>query len=154
MRQGVALCLGMLRGGFAWANVALLAAALGCGILQGTVGAVNAAVAGAVVLLFAATGQAVQMVATDMADSNGMLLVVASYLGRVVAMGALLWVAMAHSGSIEPVLDRMSVMAGSLATLVGWIGGVIWTHAHQQVSVYDSQWERARAQREADGGSK
>ncbi|HIW30062.1 MAG TPA: hypothetical protein H9987_08620 [Candidatus Luteococcus avicola] len=138
------MCLGMLRGGFGAANVALLVAAAGCGMAHGGVGALNAAAAGVIVLLFAASGQAVQMVAAGMADSNGMVLVLGSYLARVAALGGMLWLAMEHQERVEPLLDRTCVMVGALAVLAGWLGGVLWTHAHQRVSVFDSQW-RARA---------
>lgn len=143
--QGVRLCLGMLRGALVGGHLCLVAALAAGWATRGATGAANAAIGGALVMVFFATGQAVQMLAAEMADSSGMALLMASYLLRVLALAGVLWAAMAHQDRLEQVFDRTTFFAGAMACLAGWIGGILVAHSRQHVHVYDRDAE-------SDGG--
>ncbi len=135
--QGVRLCLGMLRGALVGAHIGLVTA-MGLALVgNGGVGAANAAIAGALVIVFFASGQAVQLLATEMADGTGMAMLMTSYLARIVALGAILVLAMSQQARLDAVFDRTNFFLGSMLALLGWLGGVLLTHSHQRVFVYD-----------------
>lgn len=142
--QGVALCMAMLRSGMVGAQLGLLAALLGSALLAGPVAGANAAISAALVVLFCASGQAVQMVATEMANGTAMVLVMTSFLLRAVLLGALLLLAMRHQEQLADVFHRGPFMAGALAALFGWLGGIFVAQARQKVYVYDSDYDAAR----------
>lgn len=148
--QGVRLCLGMLRGAFVAAQVGLVLSALGCHLLDGSVAAVNSLLASVLVVLFFASGQAVQMVAGEMADSTAMVLLMASYLLRVVLLGLGLVLAMNHQDQLEGWFNRPAFMAGALCALAGWLGGIFATSSRQHVYAYDRDHDDVHQ----DGGSR
>lgn len=139
--QGAALCLGMLRGALLGAHLLAGLAIAGAAILQGGVAAANAAVAAALVVAFFASGQAVQMVAGELANGTAMVLVLTSYLVRVGLLGLALVFAMAHQAELERYFVRGAFMAGAIAALLGWLAGIFLVNARQHVFVYDQDFD-------------
>ncbi|MFC6359867.1 hypothetical protein [Luteococcus peritonei] len=142
--QGVELCLGMLRTAVVGAHLGLLLAVGGAFLLTGPTAAANAALAAALVIVFFASGQGVQMVAGEMADGLAMGLVMVSFLARVAILGLLLALAMRHQDSLEAVFHRGAFMAGAVLALVGWLAGILVANARQRVYVYDADWAASR----------
>jgi len=139
----------MLRGALLGSHLAMVATAIACGALGGTVAAANALVASALVVAFFASGQAVQMLAGELANSSAMALVMLSYLARVTLLGLALAFAMTHQDRLEQVFDRGAFMAGATSALMGWLAGIFVANARQHVFVYDRDFDKTTS----NGGS-
>ena len=142
--QGVALCLAMLRAAAVGAHLGLLVAVALAALLAGPTAAVNALLAALLVIAFFASGQAVQMVAGEMADGVAMGLVMVSFLARAALLGLALAFAMQHQDRLDEVFHRGGFMAGALLALTGWLAGILVANARSRVYAYDSDWAEAR----------
>lgn len=139
------LCSQMLRRGMAGANLALLTAVGIAALLDQGRGMANAAVAGALVLVFFASGQGVQMIAGERADGTGLVLLLGSFLVRAAGLGVLLWIVMSHTSRVEPLLSRPCFLLGAGLCTVGWLGAVLVTGMSQRVYAYDRDYDAARS---------
>lgn len=127
----------LLRSSLIASQLALvLAAALGL-LIAGPLGALNAAVGSAVVIVFFASGQGIQLIAGELGGSNGLLLTLTSYLVRVGLLGLGLWL-VGHSDSLSAVLRPDALVLGLVLTLVAWLAGMFVGHARVRKPVYDS----------------
>lgn len=127
----------LLRSSLVASQLALLVAA-GVGLLMaGPLGAVNAVVGGAAVIVFFATGQGVQLIAAEQTGSNGLLLTLTSYLVRVVLLGLGLWL-VGHTPALLEALRPGALAVGLVLTMLAWLGGMVLAHARVRKPVYDS----------------
>lgn len=138
--QAAELTIGLLKGGLLAAHLALCAALFLGWIVAGVAGLATAAIAGAITLIFFVTGQGVQVIASEMVNTFGLLLVLSSYLIRVVVMGWLLALA-SSSSELSSALLPVPLMLGVLGTVAGWVLGVLLTSTRQRVLIFDSLWE-------------
>ena len=134
-------------------NAGLVLAAIGAGVARGHLGVANALVAGAVVLLFFGSGQGVQLLAGQAGGPLGLGIVVMSYAARVGLLALLLLAAMRHA-AVERYLDGPGLIAGTLATTLGWVVGLIWAERHSRVPLYVSQLTSSRADERPPGSSR
>ncbi|MEL4357881.1 MULTISPECIES: hypothetical protein [unclassified Luteococcus] len=142
--QGATLCLGMLRTALLGAHLVAGLVIIGAAIISGGTAAANAAVAAALVVVFFASGQAVQLLAGELANGTAMVLVMTSYLARVALLGLLLAFAMARQAELERYFIRGAFLAGAIAALLGWLGGIFLRNATQRVFLYDRDFDTFR----------
>lgn len=140
-RQGADLCVAMLRSAMVCSHVALLVVMLAGVVAAGVGGGANAVIGGALVMVFLATGQAVQLVAVQWANGAGMVLLLSGFLVRVTAMGLLLVEAMHHQARLSGVFHPGLFFAGAVAALVGWIAGLVGAHRRRHVFAYDHDYD-------------
>ena len=80
---------------------------------------VSAALAGILTIAFFTIGQAVQVLVAD-ADSRTVLVAaLASYIGRVVGLGALLALALANADRLRA-MDPVAVAVSTIVVVLGW----------------------------------
>ncbi len=93
---------------------------------------------GAAALVFAyfVSGQLIERVALQLANRQGMILIVSGYIGRVALLGVLLWWALSSS-MVGSLVSPLWVGAGALVTVVGWLSGLIVGHSRMRIQVYD-----------------
>jgi len=128
-----------MKAGWLGAQTCLLLTAMACLAAAGVRGAAEAALAGAVALIFFATGQAVQIISIAMSSTFGLGLTLASYVVRVVGLGLVyLWM-QGRPGLLDSA-GRWSLLAGFLTTTAGWLAGVLVRARRQRVSVFDAEY--------------
>ncbi len=125
----------MLAAGAAGGAVALLGCLLGWWLAAGAAGAFSAAVAGVVAIGFFAVGQAVQALVADLEPAVVLLVALVSYLGRVVALGALLWLALGDPGRFG--LLPVPLVLSASVVVAGWLGAELWAFSRLRIPVYD-----------------
>ncbi|MGJ6979380.1 hypothetical protein ACSDQ9_02445 [Aestuariimicrobium soli] len=130
----------MMRSSLLFAQAALLVA-LGVGwFTAGAVGLGNAAAGGALVLLFFAAGQGVQLLAGELDPRQGLGLTLMSYLVRAALLGGAL-LAVQRSQRLAEAFRPVPFCWGVGLVLVAWLAGMFWAHAHLRIPVYDSAEE-------------
>lgn len=105
-------------------------------LISAAPGLLSAAVTGSAVLAYFFAGHVLQLRALRRADWVGLVLVLGSYLGRIMVLGVLLW-QLVSSPIVSGRVQQAWFVAAACAVVVGWISGVVWTRAHQRVSIYD-----------------
>lgn len=137
--QGNRLVVGLVKGGLVGSQIALVLAVGLALAVGGPLAAANAAIASAITIVFFASGQGVQVVATELANGTGLVIAVVSFTLRAGALGVLLWLAM-NSGTTEELVHPTGLLLGALLTTMGWVGGVLWVGRRQRVAVYDTEY--------------
>lgn len=112
-----------------------LAAALG-----GADAAMTAALGFASVVIFFAIGQWIEVIACELEPTQGMGLALASYVVRVIGLGAGLWFIL-ENPAVAPHVTRGWLLLSVVGTVVAWISGVVWVASRQRVPVYDKEYE-------------
>ena len=136
---GPRLIIAMVKGGLVGSHIALVMSVVASLVIWGPRAAGNAAVASAVTIVFFASGQAVEVVATELANATGLIVTISSFALRAAALGVVLWLAMG-STTADAALHPAGLMTGALSTTLGWVGGVVWVGRRQRVQVYDTAY--------------
>lgn len=118
----------------------LLVAVAGFGLTRGLPGGVSAAVAGVLTIAFFTIGQAVQVLVADAPAKKVMIASLASYGGRVTALGLLLMLALSNSERVA-LLDPVAVVITTIAVVFGWLGAEFWVYSRLRIPVYDEPGE-------------
>lgn len=125
---------GLVGGHVVGGAIVLLAVAVG-----GPGAALTAALGFAAVVIFYSVGQAIEVVASELADFQGMALVLVSYAVRVVGIAAGLWVILSHP-SVAPLVRDGWLLLSVAGTVLAWVTGVVLVAARQRVPVYDTEY--------------
>lgn len=125
---------GLVLGHVAGLSVIGLALALG-----GADALLSAAVGFAVVVIFFAIGQAIEVVACELEPVQGMALALASYAVRVIGIGAGLGFLVNHP-AVAPHVRAGWLMGAVTATVVAWVTGVVLVGSRQRVPIYDAEY--------------
>lgn len=126
----------LLAAGVAGGHAALLLAVVAFAIARGLPAAVSAAVAGVLTIAFFTIGQAVQVLVADAPAKQVMFAALASYAGRVTAMGLLLILALNNAERIG-FMDPVAVVVSTIAVVIGWLGAEFWAYSKLRILVYD-----------------
>ncbi|MPN08840.1 hypothetical protein SDC9_156126 [bioreactor metagenome] len=76
----------------------------------------------------------------QLANSQGMVLIMSGYLVRVLLLGLILRWALS-SPAVASLVSPVWVCAGALAAVVGWLGGLIVRHSRARIAVYDRPYQ-------------
>jgi len=126
-----ALMVSVLAGGLCAVVAALIDQTRGLGSALGAV---------ALVLAYFFSGQLVERIAMQLANSQGMVLIMSGYLVRVLLLGLILRWALS-SPAVASLVSPVWVCAGALAAVVGWLGGLIVRHSRARIAVYDRPYQ-------------
>jgi hypothetical protein len=109
-------------------------------IIGGTQGLVSAALGAGMVLFFYIVGQLVMVRFADAGARTLMVVSMASYTGRVVALGLLL-LAYAKNREDWPALLPMAVFISTIAVVAGWLAVEVYVFSRLRIDVYDTPYE-------------
>lgn len=135
----------MMLGGVVGGHMVGLAILVAAYCFDGADAALTAALGFATVVLFYAIGQAIEVVACELAPIQGMGLVLVSYAVRVIGIAAGLWGVL----SLPPVAEKVSegwLLLSVTGTVLAWVTGVVLVAARQRVPVYDHAYEPPKHQ--------
>lgn len=107
--------------------------------LGGRDAAVTAALGFAAVVVFFAIGQWIEVIACELEPTQGMGLALASYVVRVVGIGAGLWFILGHP-AVAPHVVKGWLLLSVVGTVVAWVSGVVWVASRQRVPIYDRDY--------------
>lgn len=89
-------------------------------------------------MLFFSIGQAIEIVALELPGFAGLSVVLGSYAVRVIGIGAMLnWILSDSTRS----LSSTWLGIGVVATVIGWVSGVVLVAARQRVPVFDHDYQ-------------
>ncbi|GAA2179522.1 hypothetical protein GCM10009785_06480 [Brooklawnia cerclae] len=114
-------------------------AAVVAGFVGGFRGTGSVAIVSVVVLAYFVSGQIVESLALGFADVTGLAIVLASYAVRVGLLGIVLWWAVSHPG-LTGWTRPVWVVVGALASVIGWLAGLVTGHARSRVAIYDQPY--------------
>ncbi len=114
----------------------IIAAAL---LIGGRGAAVTAALGFAAVVIFYAVGQAIEVVASELPDLQGLGLVMVSYVVRVVGIAAGLWFILGLP-AMQPILSEGWLVLSVAGTVLAWVAGVATVGFRQRIPVYDTEY--------------
>jgi predicted permease len=121
-----------------------LAATLVCllifGIAAGVPGLLSAALGAGMVLFFYTVGQLVMVAFADAGARTLMAVSMASYTGRVVALGLVLVLYGKHRED-WPALVPMAVFVSTIAAVAGWLAVEVYVFSRLRIDVYDTPYE-------------
>lgn len=126
----------LLAGGAVGGHVAMLTCVGVFLVIGGVPGAVSAAVAGVLTIAFYTIGQAVQVLVADADPRRVLVASLASYIGRVAVLGALLALALANRDRLS-VMDPTAVVVSTIAVVIGWLGAESWVFSRLRIPVFD-----------------
>ncbi len=126
----------LLAGGALGGHLALLIMVAIFAGAGGAAGALSAAVAGILTIAFFTIGQAVQVLAADAPPKKVMIVSLASYGGRVTALGLLLMLALDNAERIA-LMDPVAVVLTTTVVVFGWLGAEFWVYSRLRIPVYD-----------------
>lgn len=107
------------------------------GILGGTSGLLSVALGSGMVLFFYIVGQVVMVKFADAGARTLMAVSMASYTGRVVALGLVL-LAYGKNRDDWPVLIPMAVFVSTVAVVAGWLAVEVYVFSRLRIDVYDT----------------
>jgi hypothetical protein len=110
------------------------------GILGGVSGLVSAALGAGMVLFFYVVGQLVMVKFADAGARTLMVVSMASYTGRVVALGLVL-LAYGKNRADWPSLMPMAVFVSTIAVVAGWLAVEVFVFSRLRIDVYDTPYE-------------
>lgn len=134
-RRAREMMLGGLLGGHI-AGLAVFGAAL---IFGGPGAAMTVALGFAAVVIFYAVGQAIEVVAAELPDLQGLSLVMVSYAVRVVGIAGGLWFIL-DLPAVRSSLREGWLLLSVVATVLSWVSGVVLVAARQRIPVFDSEY--------------
>lgn len=102
-------------------------------------GLVSSCLGFAIVVLFFGIGQAIEIVACELAPTTGMALVLSSYALRVIGVGAGM-IALQQIPAIADLLSPRWLAISVVSCVVAWLAGVIAVAARQRVPIYDNEY--------------
>lgn len=126
----------LLVGGAIGGHAVLAVAVVVFALTLGLPGAVSAAVAGVLTIAFFTIGQAVQVLVADAPAKQVMFAALASYGGRVTALGLLLMLALNNSDRIA-LMDPVVAVVTTIAVVIGWLGAEFWVYSRLRILIYD-----------------
>ncbi|HMR48275.1 MAG TPA: hypothetical protein PKE40_14625 [Arachnia sp.] len=130
----------MMLGGVAGGHLAGLTV-IGLSLALGGTDALLTALLGfAAVVIFYAIGQALEVVASELEPMQGMALVLISYAVRVIGIAAGLWFLL-RLPSVAPRIVDGWLLLSVVATVLGWVTGVVLVASRQRVPVYDEEYQ-------------
>lgn len=138
----------MMVGGLVLGHVVGLAVIGLAAALAGADAAMTAALGFASVVIFFSIGQWIEVIACELEPAQGMGLALASYVVRVIGIGAGLWFILEHP-AVAPHVARGWLLLSVTGTVVAWISGVVWVASRQHVPVYDTEYVPPKG---TDGG--
>lgn len=135
------LLYGGLAGGVGAAALSLVI----FGLVDGSRGLVSAGFGAGIVLFFYAFGQLVMVRFADAGARTLMAVSMASYTGRVVALGLVL---LAYSRNREdwPDLAPIAVFMSSIAVVAGWLTVEVFVFSRLRIGVYDTEYTGPRGE--------
>lgn len=134
-RRAREMMLGGLVGGHAVGLLIIVAALLFGG--EGAV--VTAALGFAAVVIFYSVGQAIEVVAAELPDLQGLGLVMVSYVVRVVGIAAGLWFIL-DLPAVQPFVREGWLLLSVAGTVLAWVAGVVVVGFRQRIPVYDTEY--------------
>lgn len=134
-RRAREMMVGGLVGGHA-VGLLIIAAAL---LFGGEGAAVTAALGFAAVVIFYAVGQAIEVVAAELPDFQGLGLVMVSYVVRVVGIAAGLWFIL-ELPSVSPIVREGWLLLSVAGTVLAWVAGVVTVGFRQRIPVHDTEY--------------
>jgi hypothetical protein len=126
----------LLAAGAAGGHLALVVCVVGFGLAGGLSGAVSAALAGILTIAFFTIGQAVQVLVADADPRTVLVAALASYIGRVVGLGALLALALANGDRLTA-MNPTAVAVTTIGVVLGWLAVEIWAFSRLRLPVFD-----------------
>jgi len=126
----------LLAGGAVGGHLALLTCVGVFLVTGGVAGGASAAVAGVLTIAFYTIGQAVQVLVADADPRRVLVASLASYIGRVAALGALLGLALANQSRLA-VMDPTAVVVTTIAVVIGWLAAEVWVFSRLRIPVFD-----------------
>ncbi len=126
----------LLTAGAAGGHAALLLCVGAFAMTGGLSGGISAALAGILTILFFTIGQAVQVMVADADPRTILVAALASYIGRVVGLGALLALALANADRLTA-MNPTAVAVTTIAVVLGWLGVEIWAFSRLRLPVFD-----------------
>ncbi len=130
----------LLYGGLVGGLVATAICLLIFGLLAGAKGLISAALGAAMVLFFYVVGQLVMVHFADAGARTLLTVSMASYTGRVVALGLVL-LAYGKNRADWPALMPMAVFVSTIAVVAGWLAVEIYVFSRLRIDVYDTPYE-------------
>ena len=132
-------------------NLSALLASLGAGSLCAIVatfvdqtrGLHSVLAAAGLVVAYFTSGQLLERIAMQLANSQGMILLMSGYLVRVGLIGLALWWAIS-SQLVATRFSSLWVGAGALSAVAGWLAGLIIAHSRTRIPVYDRPYVAPR----------
>lgn len=130
----------LLYGGLVGGVAATIICLVIFGIAAGTSGLISAALGAGMVLFFYVVGQLVMVKFADAGARTLMVVSMASYTGRVVALGLVL---LAYGKNREdwPSLMPMAVFVSTIAVVAGWLAVEVFVFSRLRIDVYDTPYE-------------
>lgn len=135
-RRARQMMLGGVVGGHV-AGLTVIGLSLGIG---GADALLTSALGFAAVVVFYAIGQALEVVASELDPMQGMALVLISYAVRVIGIAAGLWALFGLPAVAPRIVDGWLLLA-VVATVLGWVSGVVLVASRQRVPVYDEEYQ-------------
>ncbi len=126
----------LLVAGAAGGHIALVICVVVFGLVGGLAGGVSSALAGILTIAFFTIGQAVQVIVADADPRTVLAAALASYIGRVVGLGALLAAALANADRLTA-MDPTAVAVTTIAVVLGWLGMEIRAFSRLRMPVFD-----------------
>lgn len=108
-------------------------------IVAGAGAAVSAVLGAALVIAFFSIGQAVQIIVADRRPSQVLMAALASYAVRVAALGGLLLAYLNNTERFSTLVPG-AFLAAVIVTVLGWLGGEIWTFTRLRIPVFDTEY--------------
>ena len=110
------------------------------GLTSGVPGLLSVALGAGMVLFFYTVGQFVMVAFADAGARTLMAVSMASYTGRVVALGLILVLYGKHRAD-WPALIPMAVFVSTIATVAGWLAVEVYVFSRLRIDVYDTPYE-------------
>lgn len=129
----------LLLGGLVGGVAATVACLVGFGLAYGLPGLGSAALAAAMVLFFYVVGQLVMVAFADAGARTLLAVSMASYTGRVVALGLVLVIYNRYRES-WPGLLPLVVFFSTVAVVLGWLAVEIFVFSRLRIGVYDTEY--------------
>jgi hypothetical protein len=126
----------LLAGGAVGGHLSVVVCVIVFGWAGGAAGAVSAALAGILTIVFFTVGQAVQVLVADADPRRVLLAALVSYVARIGALGGLLAVALANRERLAG-MDTTAVVVSTVAAVVGWLAGEILVFSRLRIPVFD-----------------
>jgi hypothetical protein len=134
------LLLAGLAGGLVAAVVSLVA----FGLLDGRRGVISAALGAGLTLFFYLVGQMVMVLFADAGARTLLVASLASYTGRVTALGLVLLSYNRHRDA-WPALLPIAIFVTTIAVVVGWLAVEVFVFSRLRIGVYDTDYNTPSA---------
>lgn len=108
-------------------------------VIGGADAAITSALGFAAVVIFFTIGQAIEIIACEMEPVQGMGVALASYIVRVIGIGAGMYFILGNP-AVAPHVEPGWLLLSVVATVIAWVSGVIIVASRQRVPIYDAEY--------------